>query len=70
MPTLKTHTNVLLHQRTKDQTKEKLTASFSCNNMDTVKQRIANLEAGQYVTAEVYERSMDDFFAKELGLVR
>lgn len=50
--------------------KEQLAANISCNSMETVRQRIAESEAGQYLTDEEYERSMDEFFAKELGLVR
>ncbi len=51
-------------------TRQQLAASFTCNDTNTVKQRIAESEAGQYLTDKEYERSMDEFFAKELGLVR
>lgn len=57
-------------QLNKHQAQEKLAASFSCNTLEAVKQRISKAEASQPLTDEEYERSMDDFFAKELGLVR
>lgn len=60
----------LEEQLSKHHAQQELAASFTYNDVKTVKQRIAESEAGQYLTDEEYERSMDEFFAKELGLVR
>lgn len=60
----------LEEQLARHQTQQKLAASIGCSDKDAVRQRIAESEAGQYLTDEEYERSMDEFFAKELGLVR
>lgn len=60
----------LEEQLSKHQARQELAVSFSSSNLDAVKQRIAESEAGQYLTDDEYERSMNVFFAKELGLVR
>lgn len=60
----------LEQQLTRHQAKQQLAASFTCDNKADVMQRIAESEAGQYMTDEEYEHSMDAFFAKELGLTR
>lgn len=60
----------LEEQLSKHQARQELAASFSSSNLDAVKQRIAESEAGQYLTDDEYERSMNGFFDKELGLVR
>jgi len=60
----------LEEQLAKHQTRLKLEASIGCSEREAVRQRVAESEAGQHLTDEEYERSMDEFFAKELGLVR
>ncbi|NLD15297.1 MAG: ribbon-helix-helix protein, CopG family [Gammaproteobacteria bacterium] len=60
----------LEEQLASHQAQQKLAAQIDCSDKEAVMQRIAESEAGPYLTDEEYERSMDEFFAKELGLVR
>lgn len=60
----------LEEQLARHQAEQKLAVQISCDDRNTVQQRIAESEAGSYLTDEEYEHSMDEFFAKELGLTR
>lgn len=57
-------------QLARQQTKQRLATQINCHDRNTAQQRIAESEAGSSLTDEEYEHSMDEFFIKELGLVR
>jgi predicted transcriptional regulator len=60
----------LEQQQQKEIQKQTLEQSFSVSSIDEVQQRVAEAEAGYQFSDEEYEQAMNDFFARELGLVR
>lgn len=56
----------LEEQLAKHEITQQLAASFTCDDTDTVRQRIAESEASQHLTDEEYKRSMDEFFCQSL----
>jgi predicted transcriptional regulator len=62
--------NYLQQKQQKELLKQSLEQSFSESSIDEVQKRVAEAEAGYQLTDEEYEQTMNDFFARELGLVR
>lgn len=60
----------LNEQLIQHQTRQQLEASTHCHSKAAVMQRVAESEASPYLSDEDYEKSMDAFFASELGLTR
>ena len=60
----------LQQQQQKELQKQSLERSFSLSSIDEVQKRVAESESSYRLSDEEYEQSMNDFFARELGLVR
>lgn len=60
----------LQQQQQKELQKQSLEQSFSLSSMDEVQKRVAESEASYQFKDEEYEQEMNEFFARELGLVR
>jgi predicted transcriptional regulator len=60
----------LQQQQQKELLKQSLEQSFSVSSIDEVQKRVAESEASYQLNDEEYEQEMNDFFARELGLVR
>ncbi|WP_044406519.1 ribbon-helix-helix domain-containing protein [Thiomicrospira microaerophila] len=60
----------LQQQQQKEIQKQALEQSFSVFSIDEVQKRVAESEASYQLSDEEYEQAMNEFFARELGLVR
>lgn len=60
----------LKEQLSQHQARQQLEASIYCDSKEAIMLRIAESEASPYLSDEDYEKSMDAFFANELGLTR
>ncbi|AEG31619.1 ribbon-helix-helix domain-containing protein [Thiomicrospira cyclica] len=60
----------LQQQQKKEIQKQALEQSFSVSSIDEVQKRVAESEASYQLSDEEYEQVMNEFFARELGLVR
>ena len=60
----------LAQQQAIEKQKQQLEQAFSVSSVDEVQRRVAESEASYRLSDEEYEQSMNDFFARELGLVR
>lgn len=60
----------LQQQQRKEQQKQSLEQCFSVSSIDEVQKRVAEAEASYQLSDEEYEQAMNEFFARELGLVR
>lgn len=60
----------LKEQKEKEIKKQALKKAITVSSVEEVRKRVAESEASYYLTDKEYELAMDEFFAKELGLVR
>lgn len=63
-------TQYLEQQLARNEEKERLAATFIVTSKEDVIRRVAESEMSHSLSDEEYERQMDEFFAKELGLIR
>lgn len=67
----RTGLNEYLRQQTRqEEEKKKLEAKISVSDKEQINKRIQESEASYQLSDEEYEKDLDNFFAKELGLVR
>mgnify|MGYP005849808231 CR=1 FL=1 len=60
----------LQQQHEKEIQKQSLQQSFSLSSVDEVQGRVAESESSYQLSDNEYEQEMNDFFARELDLVR
>lgn len=60
----------LSQQKQLEDKKQQLEAKITVTNHAQVSKRIEESEASYPISDEEYEKNLDEFFAKELGLVR
>ena len=60
----------LQRQQQLEAQKRELEASIEVSRIEAVQKRVAESESSYRLSDEEYEQSMNEFFARELGLVR
>ena len=60
----------LQRQQQREAQKRELEASIQVSSIQEVQQRVTESEASYQLSDEEYEQEMNEFFARELGLVR